>query len=85
MNNEIRNTLTSYTMEYMDELREVNQKLWDIEDKLRKKEAQKQFDNDFIQYARKVYYLNDLRYKIKNQINKETNSIFIEEKEYQKY
>ena len=80
--NEIRNTLTSYTMEYMDELRDVNQKLWDIEDKLRKLEEEYRFDDEFISLARQVYITNDKGAEIKRKINDETNSNYKEIKLY---
>ncbi len=54
-------------------------------DKLRKFEKNKQFKNDFINYARKVYYTNDKRAILKNEINLKTNSIISEVKSYEKY
>ena len=80
--NEIRNTLTSYTMEYMDELREVNKNLWTIEDRLRELEKEKKFDNEFIELARNVYITNDKRAEIKRKINEETGSQYKEIKLY---
>lgn len=64
---------------------DTNQKLWKIEDDIRDKERLKQFDNDFITLARKVYFTNDFRFKIKNQINNLSKSSFKEEKSYKKY
>jgi predicted nucleic acid-binding Zn-ribbon protein len=69
-------------MEYMDELREVNQKLWDIEDRLRKLEEEYRFDDEFISLARQVYITNDKRAVIKRKINEETNSNYKEIKLY---
>ena len=66
-------------------LKNVNLKLWNVEDKLRKFEKNKQFKNDFINYARKVYYTNDKRAILKNEINLKTNSIISEVKSYEKY
>jgi hypothetical protein len=63
----------------------VNKKLWNVEDKLRKKEIKKEFDNEFVQLARKVYHLNDKRYKIKTEINIITASKVREIKEYKEY
>ena len=63
----------------------VNLKLWDIEDKIRIKEANKEFDDDFIQLARSVYFENDKRAEIKKQINLTFGSELIEEKEYVQY
>ena len=66
-------------------LKDVNLKLWNVEDKLRKFEKNKQFKKDFINYARKVYYTNDKRAILKNEINLKTNSIISEVKSYEKY
>ena len=67
------------------ELESVNEKLWDVEDKLRDKERSKQFDDEFIQLARDVYFTNDERARIKKNLNEVTNSKLVEEKSYQKY
>ena len=67
------------------ELESVNEKLWDVEDKLRDKERSKQFDDEFIKLARDVYFTNDERSKIKKHLNEVTNSKLVEEKSYQKY
>ena len=67
------------------ELLEINKKLWVIEDQLRIKEAAKEFDNEFIELARSVYFTNDERSEIKKKINVLTGSKVIEEKEYVKY
>jgi hypothetical protein len=67
------------------ELQAVNEKLWVIEDKLRDKEKLKEFDDEFIQLARGVYFTNDERSRIKKNLNEVTNSKFVEEKSYQKY
>ena len=67
------------------ELRQINEKLWDIEDELRNLEKQKRFDGTFIELARSVYYTNDQRSVIKKNINRITKSSLIEEKSYEKY
>ena len=67
------------------ELELVNEKLWNVEDKLRDKERSKQFDDEFIKLARDVYFTNDERAKIKKHLNEVTNSKLVEEKSYQKY
>lgn len=67
------------------DLVQVNLRLWDIEDKIRIKEANKEFDDDFIQLARSVYFENDKRAEIKKQINLTFGSDLIEEKEYVRY
>ena len=80
--NKIKDTITSYTEEYMNQLREVNQKLWKIEDRLRVLEKEQRFDDEFVELARSVYKTNDRRSEIKRKINEETNSIYKEVKIY---
>ena len=70
--------------EYL-ELLSINNELWVIEDDIREKERQKEFDEDFIKLAREVYYTNDVRAKIKKEINLKYSSGFIEEKSYSQY
>lgn len=67
------------------ELTEVNQILWDIEDKIREHEKLQLYDKKFIELARLVYITNDKRSEIKKKINLMTNSIIIEEKSYSEY
>jgi len=83
--NEIYSTITAYTMEHMQKLREVNRKLWNVEDKLRELEREQKFDDEFIMLARNVYFLNDERARIKNEINEITHSNYKEVKLYSKY
>ena len=66
-------------------LKDVNQSLWNIEDEIRDQERKKVFDETFIQLARSVYQKNDLRAAIKKEINVTYNSDFVEEKSYQEY
>ena len=66
-------------------LQDINQKLWEVEDKIRKKELNKNFEEEFIELARSVYRLNDERFKTKNDLNQNYNSEIIEEKIYEKY
>ena len=68
----------------IDDLSEVNSKLWDIEDWIRDCEKEQRFDKEFVELARSVYKLNDERSKIKRQINLLTKSELIEEKSYSK-
>jgi hypothetical protein len=70
--------------EYL-ELLSINKDLWVIEDDIREKERQKQFDDEFVKLARDVYYTNDVRAKIKKEINLKYSSGFIEEKSYSQY
>jgi Flp pilus assembly protein TadD len=67
------------------ELKKVNETLWDIEDKIRECERQKDFGQTFIELARSVYHQNDLRSALKRQINDLLGSKIIEEKSYQAY
>jgi hypothetical protein len=71
--------------ELYKQLVEVNSKLWDVEDRLRVIETEKRFEGEFIDLARKVYYLNDERFDLKNKINSLTNSEIKEIKEYVSY
>ena len=64
----------------IDSLREVNNKLWDIEDNIRLCEKRFVFDDDFVSLARLVYHTNDKRFEIKSEINFITGSNFKEEK-----
>ena len=80
--NQIKSTLTQYTLEYEVKLKEVNQKLWKVEDRLREKEKLQEFDVEFIELARSVYMTNDLRAVIKKKINEETQSTYQEVKLY---
>ena len=52
-----------------EELKQINQQLWDIEDNIRDKERNRSFDDEFIQLARSVYIINDERSRIKRKIN----------------
>jgi hypothetical protein len=63
----------------------VNTNLWDIEDQLRVLEKEKKFDSEFIELARKVYFTNDERFRLKNEINLLTSSEIREVKDYVKY
>lgn len=63
----------------------VNQELWDIEDKIRDKERNGEFDNGFIDLARSVYITNDKRAEIKKELNVKYGSSFVEEKSYTPY
>ena len=67
------------------QLKSINLKLWDIEDKIRIKEKNKEFDNEFIKLARSVYLNNDRRSETKKELNIMFNSEIIEEKSYEKY
>lgn len=66
----------------MSELKEVNEILWEVEDKIREKEKDGEFDEEFISLARRVYKTNDRRNIVKNSINAILNSEFFEIKSY---
>jgi hypothetical protein len=76
--------ISTESSEYL-ELLSINKELWVIEDDIRDKERVKEFDDEFIKLARAVYYTNDVRAKIKKEINLNYSSGFIEEKSYQSY
>ena len=76
--------ISTTSSEYL-ELLSINEELWVIEDDIRDKERKKEFDDDFIKLARAVYYTNDVRAKIKKEINLKYSSGFVEEKSYQNY
>ena len=69
----------------MNQLKSINEKLWEIEDAIRLKEKTESFDQEFIELARSVYFVNDDRAAIKRQINIKLNSDLIEEKSYSDY
>ena len=66
-------------------LKEINAKLWTIEDDKRMCEKEKKFDEKFIKLSRDVHFLNDDRAKIKLEINNYTGSTIKEIKEYTSY
>ena len=66
-------------------LKEINAKLWVIEDEKRKCEKDKNFKEKFIKLSRDVHFLNDERAKIKLEINNYTGSKIKEIKEYTSY
>ncbi len=71
--------------ELFQTLKDINAKLWVIEDDKRECEKNKEFDEKFIKLSRDVHFLNDDRAKIKLEINNHTGSIIKEIKEYTSY
>ncbi len=71
--------------ELFDSLKEINSKLWVIEDNKRQCEKDKDFGEVFIKLSRDVHFLNDDRAKIKLEINNHTGSVIKEIKEYTSY
>ena len=91
VNNELEllyNNMKKYDFEKNNlfiELKNINNKLWNIEDNIRKKELNNEFDEEFIKLARNVYFTNDKRSDIKREINKLFSSNIYEVKSYEKY
>ena len=71
--------------ELFQSLKEINAKLWVIEDDKRQCEKDKNFGEKFIKLSRDVHFLNDDRAKIKLEINNHTGSVIKEIKEYTSY
>ena len=86
----LQKTLKKYISEdeindFLIKLVNINSKLWDIEDDIRECERKKLFDQTFIDLARSVYFTNDERAKVKNDINKTFGSELVEVKSYEEY
>ena len=85
----LRKLMEKHQIEITDDLftqlKEINLTLWNIEDQIRIKEKNKEFDNIFIELARSVYFKNDKRAEIKKRINQLSNSEITEEKSYAEY
>ena len=86
----LQKILTNYIQQeeinnYLENLININSKLWKIEDDIRECERKKLFDQTFIDLARSVYFTNDERAKVKNDINKTFGSELVEVKSYEEY
>jgi hypothetical protein len=68
-----------------DELKAVNETLWQIEDDIREQERHKDFGARFVELARAVYRTNDERARLKRRINELLGSSLVEEKAYADY
>jgi len=68
-----------------DVLYQINRGLWIVEDELRRKEKEQEFDSEFVRLARDVYHINDKRFEIKSKINILTRSDIKEMKSYESY
>ena len=68
-----------------DQLREVNEALWEIEDAIRDEERERRFGERFVELARSVYQRNDHRAALKKRINEALGSEIVEEKSYADY
>ena len=80
-NNRETNEITSLR----EQLKQINERLWQIEDDIRECERNRDFGEIFIELARAVYITNDQRAAIKKQINQRLGSVIVEEKSYQTY
>ena len=86
----LQKTLMNYVQQeeintYLENLININSKLWNIEDDIRECERKKLFDQTFIDLARSVYFTNDERAKVKNDVNKIFGSELVEVKSYEEY
>ena len=77
--------ITSAIKKLIKEIKVVNLKLWNVEDKIRICEKKKDFGKNFIKLAREVYFNNDKRAKIKSKLNKLLGSNIKEVKQYVNY
>ena len=77
--------ITDKIKDLSQSVKNVNVKLWNIEDKLRICEKNKDFGKSFIELARSVYFANDERAELKSKINKILKSNIIEIKQYDNY
>ena len=85
LRNIIQDTKLEIDPKLINNLKNVNNNLWEIEDSIRIKESNQEFDKEFIALARSVYKENDKRASIKKEINKKYNSELNEEKFYKSY
>ena len=87
LKNQLKNNIKSDDKlnELFQSLKEINAKLWVIEDDKRQCEKDKNFGEKFIKLSRDVHFLNDDRAKIKLEINNHTGSVIKEIKEYTSY
>ena len=85
LKNTLQDTNLEIDIDLINNLKEVNKKLWEIEDNIRIKERNQEFDKKFIELARSVYNENDKRASIKKEINQKYNSELVEEKSYNNY
>jgi hypothetical protein len=73
------------TGDLVPRLKAVNERLWDIEDRIRRQESAGTFGEEFIRLARSVYEENDERARLKYELNQRLGSDLVEEKEYPDY
>jgi len=78
-------TIDSEISNLRNEMKSINETLWDIEDDIRDEERERRFGEKFIELARSVYVTNDQRADVKKRINIYLKSDIVEEKSYQDY
>ena len=89
INNELNKIISEVSLlknkdSLFTELSKINNRLWDLEDKIREKSKKREFDKEYILYAELIHKTNDRRYSVKSEINKKYNSDIKEEKIYNK-
>tara|TARA_Y100001958_G_C21242451_1_gene570783 strand:+ start:2010 stop:2396 length:387 start_codon:yes stop_codon:yes gene_type:complete len=67
---------------FFNKLKKINLKLWEMEDQVRYFMRENKFDKDFINLAKEIHMTNDLRFEVKNEINKQFKSEIFEQKSY---
>ena len=67
---------------FFNKLKKINSKLWEMEDQVRYFMRENKFDKDFINLAKEIHMTNDLRFEVKNEINKQFKSEIFEQKSY---
>jgi|ERR1700719_3532017 hypothetical protein len=81
-----REITTCDTLRHLNQrLKEINGRLWAIEDEIRSQERAKTFGDEFVRLARLIYRTNDERAAVKREINKLCDSTIVEEKSYAPY
>ena len=85
LKNILQDTNLEIDIDLINNLKEVNKNLWEIEDNIRIKERNQEFDKEFLELARSVYKENDKRASLKKEINQQYNSELVEEKSYNNY
>src|SRR5262249_49020629 len=68
-----------------EQLKRLNETLWDIEDRIRVQDKAQAFASEFVELARAVYFRNDERAAVKREINIKLGSALVEEKSYEDY
>lgn len=78
----VNDNLINVDKSLYDELKSVNERLWDTEDLIREKEESERFDDEFVRLARADAIFNDKRFLVKKKINEHCGSSVVEQKSY---